>query len=160
MHAADSKAVTDAEAELKLATEAVTTFKTGKEAHQAVLDEIAQSQIAVDHAESNAAYALHRCIHPDQQAHYDKKIAAEKEMWKYDEMSDTNKKIFDDHIAAWTAFHQENDAKVKEETGYYKMTDAEKSVFNKMYLQTKENTDYYDQKFDTKTRQMMGEAKF
>lgn len=102
----------------------------------------------MDHATENAAYAMHRCITPEQQAHYDKKIAAEKVMWGYDKMTDADKKIFDDYITQWTAFHQENDAKVKEETGYYNMPDAEKQIFDKLHIQMKEKEDYYDDKFD------------
>lgn len=118
------------------ATNDLDAFKAvaGNDALQAVLDKIAQSQIALDHATINAAYTMHRCITDTQKAHYDKKVTAEKEMWGYAEMSDSYKKIFDDYIAKWTAFHQEQDAKVKEETGYYTMTDAEKQMFDKLHV--------------------------
>jgi hypothetical protein len=88
----------------------------------------------LDHATLNAAYALHRCITPEQKEHYDKKIAAEKEMWGYDAMTDGDKAIFDKYIIDWTGYHQEMDAKVKEETNYYNMTDDEKAVFDRLHV--------------------------
>lgn len=107
MPAAESQAVTDAEAAVTQAKNDLDAFKAiaGNAAHQLILDEIAQSQIALDHATSNSAYALHRCITPDQKAHYDAKIAAEQEMWGYDEMTAEDKAIFDKYISDWTAYH-------------------------------------------------------
>ena len=114
----------------------------------------------MDHAKSNAAYALHRCITADQKAHYDKKIKAEKEMWGYDKMTDADKKTFDDYITKWTAFHQENDAKVKEEVGYYTMTNDEKKIYDKLSVQMREKEDYYDEKFDATVKKAMQQTKF
>jgi hypothetical protein len=109
MPSAEMQVVIDAEAAVTVATNDLNAFKTtaGNDAFQAVLDEIALSQIALDKATSTVAYFTHRCITDAQKAHYDKKINAEKEMWGYNEMSDTDKKIFDDYITRWTAFHQE-----------------------------------------------------
>lgn len=46
-------------------------------------------------------------------------------MWGYDAMTDADKKIFDDYITQFIAYHQENDAKVREDTKYYEMTAEE-----------------------------------
>lgn len=53
-------------------------------------------------------------------------------MWGYDTMSDADKRIFDAYIKTFTDFHQDNDAKLKEQTGYYEMTDSEKAIFDKL----------------------------
>ena len=53
-------------------------------------------------------------------------------MWGFDKMSDTDKGIFNKYIKIFTDYHQEEDAKRKETANYYKMSDAEKSVFDKL----------------------------
>jgi len=75
-------------------------------------------------------------------------------------LSDAYKKVFDDYITKFTAYHQEQDAVIKEKTGYYKMTDAEKKVYDKLSVQMKEKEDYYDEKFDESVKKEMGTTKF
>jgi hypothetical protein len=103
---------------------------------------------------------VHRCVTPAQKTHYDSKITAEKEMWGYDKMSASDKKIFDDYITKFTNFHQDNDAKLKEKTEYYKMTAAERAMYDKIQVAMKVKEDYYDEGFDISVKKDMASAKF
>jgi len=79
-------------------------------------------------------------------------------MWGYDKMKPDDQVSFDKYIKDWTDFHQENDAKIKESTGYYKMTQPEKDIFDKMHVKMNENRDYYGAKFDAEVKkEMMGD---
>ena len=75
-------------------------------------------------------------------------------------MSADEKAIFDSYIKKFTEFHQENDAKVKEETGYYDMTTAEKEIFDKMQFKIKKDEDYYDDDFDQSVKKDIQSTKF
>jgi len=49
---------------------------------------------------------------------------------------------------------------MKETTEYYKMTDAEKAVYDKLESAMKEKEDYFDEEFDKNVKKEMHSAKF
>ena len=66
----------------------------------------------------------------------------------YDEMSLSDQIIFDQQIARYNEYHQENDGRLREEIGYHNMTDAEKDIFNLKLILLKAEQEYYDISFN------------
>ena len=110
MPAAEATAVTTAEAALTASVLDLTNFKTTNAAKQTIIDNVNASKLALTKAETDDAFAIHRCVTPTQKTHYDAKIAAEKLIWGYDTMTVGDKKIFDDYILEFTNYHQDKDA--------------------------------------------------
>ena len=66
----------------------------------------------------------------------------------YDEMSLSDQIIFDQYITRYNEYHQENDARLREEIGYHNMTDADKDIFNLKLILLKAEDEYYDMSFN------------
>lgn len=74
---------------------------------ETIVSDIDNVTAALETSTASYNYAVHRCVTTIQQAHYDKKIAAERTMWNYGDMSGSDMAVFDEYIVRYTSYHQE-----------------------------------------------------
>lgn len=145
----DATKVTEADGNLKVAEAARDAIIKKEKAadHNKILLDIDAKQKAYDEATAAKNKAISYCVPAEIKAYNDEIIKEWKTKKEYEKMSVDDKKKFDDGITKKLDYMKEMDGKIRYQAEYFKMTQAEKDMYNKILIaQKKQKKEDMDKK--------------